>query len=111
MANAAFQRTDPDRIFMRSWATSLLDDVRTRLRKEYAQRNRQALFDELSSWLTESPAPINTNLSHRLNLSMSAVKVALHRLRTRFGALLREVVGGNRRSSSEVDREIRELLE
>ncbi len=62
--------------------------------------------------LTESPnAQQYSELAVQLNSSTSAVKVALHRLRTRFGTLLREAVSETVDHPSEVDREIRELLE
>ncbi len=103
---------DPDRLFMRSWASSLLDDVRCRLRREYATRNRLAHFEVLSPWLTQSPnADQYSELASHLNASPSAVKVALHRLRTRFGGLLREVVAETVDDASDIDREINELLQ
>ncbi len=103
---------DADRLFMRSWATSLLEDVRSRLACEYARRNRQPLYETLVPWLTESPTAQKYNeLANQLGISVSAVKVALHRLRTRFGSLLREVVGETVDHPADIDREIRELLE
>jgi RNA polymerase sigma factor (sigma-70 family) len=103
---------DPDRIFMRSWATSLLEEAKHRLRADYAQRNRQTLFDALQPWLTQSPSASDySQLSIQLNSSASTVKVALHRLRTRFGALLREVVAETVDDPADIDREINELLQ
>lgn len=103
---------DPDRVFMRSWASSLLDDVRDRLAAEYARRNRQSMFEALQPWLTRSPSAADyAELGKRLNSSASTVKVALHRLRTRYGSLLREVVSETVDDPSDIDREISELLQ
>lgn len=103
---------DPDRLFMRSWATSLLDEVRERLRADYARRNRQPLFEALQPWLAQSPTAVQyTALGDLLNASASTVKVALHRLRTRFGTLLREVVAETVDDPGDIDREIHELLQ
>lgn len=102
---------DPDRVFMRSWASSLLDEAKSRLRTDYTSRNRQSLFEALQPWLTQSPSASDyTELGTKLNSTASTVKVALHRMRTRFGSLLREVVAETVDDPSEIDREISELL-
>lgn len=103
---------DPDRLFMRSWASSLLDEVSRRLRAEYAQRKRLSLFDSLSPWLTKSPTAANySELADQLNATASTIKVALHRLRTRFGSTLREVVAETVEDASDIDRELHDLLQ
>jgi RNA polymerase sigma factor (sigma-70 family) len=101
----------PDRLFMASWAASLLDDVRQRLRNSYTERGRQGIFERLVPHLTDqlSAAEYET-LARDMSLSPSAVKVALHRLRQRFGQTLREVVAETVDNPAEVDDEIRELL-
>ena len=97
---------------MRSWASSLLDEAKHRLRNDYVRRNRQTLFDALQPWLTQSPSAADyAELGSNLNSSTSTVKVALHRLRTRFGTLLREVVAETVDEPTEIDREISELLQ
>ena len=102
---------DPDRMFMRSWASSLLEEAKNRLRTDYNRRNRQTLFEELQSWLTQSPSASEySQLGRQLNSSASTVKVALHRLRTRFGTLLREVVAETVNDPNDIDREINEML-
>ncbi len=103
---------DPDRVFMRSWASSLLEEAKRRLREDYVRRNRQFLFDALQLWLTQSPSASDyRELAVQLNASLSSVKVSLHRLRTRFGALLREVIAETVDDPSDIDREISELLD
>ena len=103
---------DPDRLFMRSWASSLLDEARRRLRTDYIRRNRQSLFDVLQPWLTQSPTAAEyVDMASTLNASPSTVKVALHRLRTRFGAVLREAVAETVDDTADIDREIQDLLQ
>ena len=103
---------DPDRMFMRSWASSLLDEAKNRLRTDYARRNRQTLFDMLQPWLTQSPSAAEySELGSHLKSSASTVKVALHRLRTRFGTLLREVIAETVDDPADIDREINDLLQ
>lgn len=110
----ALQSREPnaDRVFMRSWASSLLEEAKNRLRNDYARRNRQRFFEVLQPWLTQSPTATEYNdLASRIDSSASTVKVALHRLRTRFGSVLREVVAETLDDPSDIDREINELLQ
>ncbi len=97
---------------MRNWASSLLEEVSDRLHADYARRNRQSMFEALQPWLTRSlSAAQYAELGKRLNSSASTVKVALDRLRTRFGTLLREVDSETVDAESDIYREINELRE
>ncbi len=103
---------DPERVFMLSWANSILDEVRERLRLTYAANNKAEVFEALAPKLTQSmDAAAYAALSRQLGLSSSAIKVALHRLRGRFGAAVREVVSETVDDPREVDIEISELIE
>lgn len=106
------READPDRTFMRIWAGNLIDEVRQRLEEDYQSRDRSALFEALMPKLTQ---PVDGKeyeaLAAELALSASAVKVALHRLRQRFGSTLREVVAETVDDPSEIDSELGELLE
>ncbi len=105
------KETDADRSFVIGWANSLLADVRQRLQNDYASRGKSPLFELLWSYLT---TPIDAaeydRLGKQINLTPSAVKVALHRLRQRFGETLRHVVGETVEDPREIDSEIQELL-
>lgn len=101
---------DPDRLFTQAWANSLLDEVRARLQQSYSRRDRSRIFELLMPRLTESMAqPEYEQLAAELSLSASAVKVAMHRLRQRFGQELREVVLETLEDEGEIDAEIAEL--
>lgn len=103
---------DPDRVFMLAWATNLMEQARERLRQEYEQSGRgmlcQVLLDKLNISLD---AAAYCELGRQAGLSPNAVKVALHRLRTRFASSLREVIAETVDSPEEIDAELRELLE
>lgn len=102
---------DPERLFALSWANTLLDEVRDRLKTAYAQRGRAAVCEALLPRLTKSLNKSEADsLATELGLSPSGVKVALHRLRQRFGHTLREVVLETLDDPSETDAEISELL-
>ncbi|MEO1525921.1 MAG: sigma-70 family RNA polymerase sigma factor [Planctomycetota bacterium] len=102
--------TEPDRLYTLCWARSLLDEVRRRLQSSYSSRDRDLLFTTLSPKLTETLAQSDyEELGGRLDLSPSAVKVALHRLRQRFGQTLRDVVLETLDDPSEIDAELAEM--
>jgi DNA-directed RNA polymerase specialized sigma24 family protein len=100
----------PESLFDQRWATTVLDAVRERLRQEYARQGRDALFAALESSLTGADLLPYAELMTRLNLKESALKMAVHRLRRRFGELLREEIAQTVATSDEIDDEIRELI-
>ena len=99
----------PERIFDRRWAQALLECALTRLASEQAGRRRQ--FERLKVYLTgEQPQVGYADTAAALGISEGAVKVAVHRLRKRFRALVTEEVQHTVASPDEVESEIRHLL-
>ena len=100
----------PERVFDRRWALALLDRVMGRLAAETTDAGRQRHFDRLKVYLTgEQPQKSYADTAATLNMSEAAVKVAVHRLRRRFGALVHEEVSHTVASPDEVESEIRHL--
>jgi RNA polymerase sigma factor (sigma-70 family) len=98
-------------IFERRWALTLLDRVLERLGADYAVSGRAALFDALKPALTGEKALAGyADLAARLGMSEGALKVAVHRLRQRYGELLREEIAHTVASPGEVEGELRHLL-
>jgi RNA polymerase sigma factor (sigma-70 family) len=101
----------PETVFERSWAFALLEQVLARLKQEYTGADKANLFSKLEPELTREVAPgLYAPLAAELNMSEGAVKVALHRLRRRFGELLRSEIAHTVSSPEEVDEEIRQLF-
>jgi RNA polymerase sigma-70 factor (ECF subfamily) len=102
----------PDEAFFdRRWALALLDHVLGRLEREYAAAGKAELFTVLQAQLTSDPAPNDClNTAVRLRMSEGATRVALHRLRRRFGEMLRTEVAQTVSIPEEVDEEIRHLF-
>lgn len=99
----------PERIFDRRWAQALLECVLTRLASEQAGRRHQ--FERLKVYLTgEQPQVGYADTAAALSISEGAVKVAVHRLRRRFRALVTEEVEHTVASPDQVESEIRHLL-
>jgi RNA polymerase sigma-70 factor (ECF subfamily) len=100
---------DPERLFQRKWARTILGQVETMLREEYAGRDRQDLFEALRPLLVGSGPP-QAELAGKLGMNTGAIKVALHRMRKRYGELLRGEVAETVADPALVEAEIRELL-
>ncbi|MFO0941809.1 MAG: hypothetical protein U0930_13725 [Pirellulales bacterium] len=108
----ASRNQEPDRAFTLAWANSVLAQVQQQLSKDYLDRGRQSLFQILWPMLTQPlDAAEYDRLAKHLGMSASSVKVAIHRLRQRYGETLRAVVADTVDDASEVDRELAELLE
>jgi RNA polymerase sigma factor (sigma-70 family) len=101
----------PEKLFNRQWALKLLERVMNQLQKECVAARKGDLFDKLKDYLTGAAGEKTyRQLAAELNMSESAIKVSVHRLRRRFGELVREQVERTVANPEEVDDEIRELF-
>jgi RNA polymerase sigma factor (sigma-70 family) len=101
----------PEEAFELHWAITLLEQVYQRLEEEHRQQGKTEWFDVLRTALAGpgNSAPY-AKLGVRLRMNEGAVKVAVHRLRQRYRALLRETIAETVASESEVEEELRYLL-
>jgi len=101
----------PDVLFERQWAMTLLERTMARLREEYVATGRAKLFEHLQSCLAkdESASPY-ADIAARLNLTEAAVKMAVHRLRARYREILRAEIADTVSSPEEIEEEIRHLF-
>ena len=101
----------PDLLFQRNWAMTLLDQVMKRLEEEYKASGRGRLFEHLEGCLVRDAAALPyAEIATRLNLTEAAVKMAMQRLRARYQAILREEIGKTVSSPEEVEPELRDLF-
>lgn len=101
----------PDVIFERQWAVTLLEEVMTRLQAEYTATDRKRLFDHLRPCLTKDEAALPyAEIGRLLDLTEAAVKMAVQRLRNRYRELLREEIGRTVTSPDEIEGEIEYLF-
>jgi RNA polymerase sigma-70 factor (ECF subfamily) len=100
-----------ERLFDRSWALTLLGRVLDLLRRDYEKAGQAAVFAALSPVLTEGAGAVPyATLAARLGTTEATVRVAVHRLRRRYGALLRTEIAATVHDPAEVDDEIRDLF-
>jgi RNA polymerase sigma-70 factor (ECF subfamily) len=100
----------PEKLFERRWALALLQQVMTRLRDEFEAKGKGRLFDRLRGFLVGEKGGGYRRAADELGLSEGAVKVAVHRLRQRYRALLREEIGRTVATPEQVEEEVRELF-
>ena len=101
----------PESVFERKWAATVVQRTLERLGAESSGSPRAARFEALRGHLAgEGPGTSHRDLGVRLGMTEDAVKVTLHRLRRRFGELLREEIRDTVRDRDDVDDEIRHLL-
>jgi RNA polymerase sigma-70 factor (ECF subfamily) len=100
-----------ERIFDRTWALTLLGRVVDRLRREYEDAGRSTRFEELIAVLTRDPeSNPYAEIARRLGTTEGNVRVAVHRLRRRYGLLLREEIAATVGDATQVDDEIQALF-
>ena len=99
----------PEQIYDRRWAMTLLDQVMARLRTEMAGAGKLAHFEALKFCLTGERTAY-AEVGARLAMSEGAVKVAVHRLRERYRALLRAEIAETVATPEEIEDELRALL-
>ena len=101
----------PEAVFDQRWALSVLDRVAARLREEFRRRGKEAVFDGLREHLIGDDDRLSyREIGARLGLSEVAARVAVYRLRRRFGELLRREIGETVASPEDIEDEIRYLI-
>ena len=102
---------DPEALFERRWALTILERAMARLRQEFAGAGRKAEFEQLETYLTGSEPRVQyQGAAERLGTTEGAIKKMVHRLRRRYGQLLREEIGATVADPAEIDAELRHLL-
>ena len=110
-ADEPLDTLDPEALFERRWAFTVLERAMTRLRHEFASTGRTAEFEQLEAYLTGSePNAPYQNVAARLGTTEGAIKKMVHRLRRRYGVLLREEIAATVADPEEIDAELRHLL-
>jgi RNA polymerase sigma-70 factor (ECF subfamily) len=98
----------PDLVFERRWGLTVMERTMERLRAECDDQADR--FDQLKPCLTGDNPDRYAEIAAALGTTPTAVKAAVHRLRQRYGRLLREEIADTVTSPAEVDDELRHLL-
>ena len=109
-AEPAIQQT-PDLLYDQRWAATLLHRAMTAVRSEFEQSGKMELFERLKIFVGgEKNAISYAAMAEQSGMTEGAVKVAVHRLRQRYGALLRVEVARTVVTPAEIDEELRYLV-
>ena len=104
----------PEQLYERNWAMTVLSRATDRLAAEFAAAGKPAILEALKVFLTgDNPGVKYGPIAESLGMSEGAVRVAVHRLRDRFRALLRTEIAQtlpNPADPRSVDEELRYLL-
>lgn len=104
-------RTTPEDVFLRHWGLTVLERVMESLEVEMRRRGRAEELEVLKDFLAGSGGGLRyQDAAARLDTTEGAVKVRVHRLRRRFGELLREEIAEVVTSPDEVEDELAALL-
>ncbi len=108
---AATSEPSPDKAFDREWALALLAKVIERLQKECAADGKGKLFEQLKTFLMAGGGDsAQAEVAKSLGMEEGAVRVAIHRLRKRYRALLRDEIAHTLSDDAMVEAEMQALF-
>jgi len=108
---AAVDQTTPESLYERRWALSLLENVMSKLRAEFAHVGKAKEFDRLSVFLNrDSESARYDTLAEEMGVSAGALRMSVHRMRRRYVSLLRAEVAESVSGPEEIDGELRYLM-
>ena len=99
----------PEKIFDRAWALTLLEEAIEAVRDQYRKSGKLELFEALRGALVGEETATHQEIASRLNMTESAIKVSLYRLRQRYGDQLRLQIARTLDDPSCVDEELSAL--
>lgn len=101
----------PEEVFERRWAMTVLARAMGRLREEQTAAGKAQQFGALRPYLTSiEPQVPYREVAAGLGMTEGAVKVAVHRMRRRFGQCLRRELEETVATPGDIDDELRHLL-
>jgi RNA polymerase sigma-70 factor (ECF subfamily) len=102
----------PDAFFDRQWGLAVLDLALAALAAEHDRQGKADQFQLLKPWLTGDVGGMSqAEVASRLGVSEGAVKVAIHRLRSRFRDLVKAEIAQTVSTEEEAREELRYLID
>lgn len=101
----------PETLFDRAWALNLLEQAREVVREEYSRAGKSELFDGIATFLTAEPQDTYIEISEKLGMTPGAARVAVHRIRQRYGAVLRRLIESSLDNGDEFEDELQWLIQ
>jgi len=100
-----------DKLYDRSWALALLEQVRARLRDEYAAEGRSDRFEIVERFLPGEESGVSyVEVARQLGMAEGTLKSDVHRFKQRYRQVLRAEIAHTVARPEDVDEELRHLL-
>ena len=100
----------PEVAFEQSWAATVIDNAKRRLRTEAAAAGKLDLYEQLREFLGERPDEADyERAAEALNMRRNTLAVAVHRLRHRLRELVRDELAQTTANRAQQDAEWRDL--
>jgi hypothetical protein len=100
----------PDSAFDREWALEVMRRSLAILENEMSAKGKKEQFGLLKPWLAGDASTSQAEVAPALRMSESALKVTVHRLRKRFGELVRAEIAHTLRDPSQAEEELAHLI-
>lgn len=101
----------PEAAYAYAWAMEILGRAGRRLGATYADEGHAALFAALEPFLLSGDTPAYRGVAEQLAMTEAHARVAVHRLRGRFRTTLREEVADTVSAETDVDDELRAVID
>ncbi len=101
------ERIDPETLYMKAWAITLIERATASLRKNYIESGKENVFDLIADYLYGKNEGIPyPDIAVSLKTSISAARLTVFRLRQRFRSILESEIAHTVESSNQVGEEI-----
>jgi len=101
----------PERAFERQWALTVFERARARLEAEVSGSGKSEQFRLLEGHLSgDRETRPYAEIAEELGASEGSIKMAVRRLRKRFGQVLRDEIAQTLSDKTDLDAEVRHLL-
>jgi DNA-directed RNA polymerase specialized sigma24 family protein len=101
---------DPESLYARRWALTLIDDVLSRLQLEFGATGQSGLYGRLQDLLVDGEGPAYAELAAQASTTEAAIKMTVYRMRRRFRDLFREAIAQTVNEPEEIEEEMRYLM-
>jgi len=101
----------PDKTYDQAWAKTVVNRVLQKLEQQHAREDQSMMYQAFTPYLVAEPGEVAyQELVQRLGKDKAALQLFWHRLRRRFGEVLRQEIQDLVEDPKEVTAEIRYLL-
>lgn len=105
------ENTTPEDLYERKWVGRVLERVLARLQEQFRDKGKDKLFQSLRPYLPgQAGVASYSEAARHTGMTEDYLREAVHRLRKRFGKLLREEIAATVSGPDEIDEEIRYLM-